>query len=86
MPLARIHAQSVLSAVQHEADRAWVRTKSAWTQASGEMRERWGTLTDNDMQEIDGRREILIGKLQTRYALSYQDAEREVGDCEAWRP
>jgi uncharacterized protein YjbJ (UPF0337 family) len=43
-------------------------------------------LTDNDMQEIDGRREVLIGKLQTRYAIGYQEAERQVGDFEARRP
>jgi uncharacterized protein YjbJ (UPF0337 family) len=38
------------------------------------------------MLEIDGRRETLIGKLQTRYGLSYRDAEREVGDFEARHP
>jgi uncharacterized protein YjbJ (UPF0337 family) len=86
VPLAGMHAQSIPATVQHEADRAGAKAKGAWTQARGEMRERWGALTDNDMQEIEGRREVLIGKLQTRYALSYQDAEREVGDFEARRP
>ena len=46
----------------------------------------WGKLTDNDIQELDGRREVLIGKLQTRYAISYKDAERQVGDFETRRP
>jgi uncharacterized protein YjbJ (UPF0337 family) len=49
------------------------------------MRERWRALTDDDVQEIGGRREVLIGKLQTRYG-SHQDAEREVDDFEAPRP
>ena len=85
-PLAGLEAQSIPATVQHEADRAWATTTGGWAEATAEMRERWGALTDNDMQEIDGRRQVLIGKLQTRYALSYQDAEREVGDFEARRP
>ena len=43
-------------------------------------------MTDDDIRELDGRREVLIGKLQTRYAISYEDAERQVGDFEARRP
>jgi uncharacterized protein YjbJ (UPF0337 family) len=85
-PLAVTHAQSTTTTVQHEADRAQAKTKGAWTQAQGEAKEKWGKLTDDDIQELDGRREVLIGKLQTRYAISYEDAEREVGDFEARRP
>ena len=62
------------------------KSKGIWTQAQGETKERWGKLTDDDIQELDGRREVLIGKLQTRYAISYEDAERQVGDFEARRP
>ena len=84
--LAGTQAQSISATVRHDADRAWARTQGAWTQARGEARERWGSLTDNDMQEIGGGREVLIGKLQTRYALSYQEAERQVDDFDARRP
>ena len=86
MPLAAIHAQSTATTNQRDAAAAWARTKGAWTQAQVEARERWGKLTDDDIQELDGRREILIGKLRTRYAISYEDAERQVGDFEARRP
>jgi len=41
-------------------------------------------LTDDDLREIDGSREALISKLQTRYAMTY--AERRVGHFEAKRP
>jgi uncharacterized protein YjbJ (UPF0337 family) len=85
-PLAVIHAQSTASTIQREADTAWAKYKGAWTQTKGAAREKWGKLTDDDLQEIDGRREVLIGKLQTRYAVSYEDAERQVGDFEARRP
>ena len=86
MPLAATHAQSTATTVQQEADRAWAKTKGIWTQAQGETSERWSKLTDDDIRELDGRREVLIGKLQTRYAISYEDAERQVGDFEARRP
>jgi uncharacterized protein YjbJ (UPF0337 family) len=86
MPLAVTHAQPFATTVQPQADRSWAKTKGVWTQAQGEASERWGKLTDDDLQEIDGRREVLIGKLQTRYAITYEDAERQVGDFEARRP
>ncbi len=56
--------------------------KGAWTQTKGEAKEQWGKLTDNDLQEVDGRREVLVGKLQTRYAISHEEAERQVGAFE----
>jgi len=84
-PLAVIHAQSTATTIQREADTAWAKIKGAWTQSKGEVQENWGKLTDNDIQEVDGRREVLIGKLQTRYAISYKEAERQVGDFEAKR-
>ena len=86
MPQAVTHAQSTATPVQREADRAWAKGKGIWTQAQGETKAKWGKLTDDDIQELDGRREVLIGKLQTRYAISYEDAERQVGDFEARRP
>jgi uncharacterized protein YjbJ (UPF0337 family) len=86
MPLAVTREQSTAPTVQHEADRARAKTNGAWTQAQGEAKEKWGKLTDDDIRELDGRREVLIGMLQTRYAISYEDAERQVGDFEARRP
>jgi len=86
MPLAVIHAQSTATPVQREADRAWAKSKGIWSQAQGETKATWDKLTDDDIQELDGRREVLIGKLQSRYAISYGDAERQVGDFEARRP
>jgi uncharacterized protein YjbJ (UPF0337 family) len=86
MPLTVTYGQPTATTVQREADRVRAKTNGAWTQAQGEAKERWGKLTDDDIQELDGRREVLIGKLQTRYAISYEDAERQVGDFEARRP
>jgi len=84
-PLAVIHAQSAAATVQNEAETAWAKFKGAWTQSKGEAKVQWGKLTDNDLEEVDGRREVLIGKLQTRYAISHEEAERQVGVFESRR-
>lgn len=85
-PLAVIHAQSTATTIQHEAETAWAKIKGAWTQSRGEAKAQWGKLTDNDLEEVDGRREVLIGKLQTRYAISHEEAERQVRAFETRKP
>lgn len=49
-----------------------------WRQIKGAIQERWGKLTDDDLDVIDGRRERLVGKLQERYGLAKAAAEREL--------
>jgi uncharacterized protein YjbJ (UPF0337 family) len=82
VPLTASQAQSTATTVQKDADVAWAKIKGAWTQTKGEVKEQWGKLTDNDIQEVDGRREVLVGKIQTRYAVSHEEAERQVGSFE----
>lgn len=85
-PLAAASAQSTVATVRHDAGVAVVKLQGVWTQTKGEAKEQWGKLTDNDLQEIDGRREVLVGKLQTRYGISREEAERQVGNFEAKHP
>ncbi len=49
-----------------------------WRQIRGEIKRRWGRLTDDDLIEIAGRREVLLGKLQELYGLARETAEREL--------
>ena len=79
-PLGLIHSQT--ATVKTEASVAWAKIQGAWTQSKGAVKEQWGKLTDNDVQEIDGRRDVLVGKLQTRYGISHAEAERQVGGFE----
>ena len=41
--------------------------KGKWTQFKGELKQKWGEFTDNDLQEIGGNYEKFIGKVQERY-------------------
>ncbi|MGD9426721.1 CsbD family protein [Pantoea sp. NSTU24] len=49
-----------------------------WKQFKGKMKEKWGKLTDDDMQVIEGKRDQLVGKIQERYGYAKDEAEREV--------
>ena len=82
-PLAFTHAQTTTTTTKNEAAEAWAKIKGAWTQSKGAVKEQWGKLTDDDVAEVNGRREILVGKLQTRYGISRQEAEAQVGGFEA---
>ena len=54
--------------------------KGKWKQLSGTMKEKWGELTDDDVQAADGHAEYLVGKLQERYGWTKEKAEEEVRD------
>ena len=49
-----------------------------WHQLKGMVRENFGKLTDDDLLEIGGKVEILVGKIQERYNLSLKEAEKLV--------
>jgi uncharacterized protein YjbJ (UPF0337 family) len=52
--------------------------KGQWTQLKGQLRKQWGKLSDDEVDQIQGNAEILIGKLQERYGYSREQAEREI--------
>lgn len=51
-----------------------------WKQATGKIKETWGDLTDDEVTEIDGRREKLSGKLQERYGWAEKEAEDRIDE------
>ena len=52
--------------------------KGKWHQLEGEVKSRWGKLTDDDLDRVAGDSEKLIGRVQERYGYAHHDAEREV--------
>jgi uncharacterized protein YjbJ (UPF0337 family) len=52
--------------------------KGKWTQLKGEVRRQWGRLTDDDVDQIQGNAEKMVGKLQERYGWAREEAEREL--------
>ena len=53
-----------------------------WKQVRGKVKEKWGKLTDDDLDVIDGQVDQLLGKLQERYGLQKDAAKREF---DGWR-
>lgn len=48
-----------------------------WKQFQGKVKERWGELTDDELDQIEGRRDQLVGLLQEKYGYSLERAEDE---------
>ena len=54
--------------------------KGKWAQMKGEVKSKWGELTDDDLTQIDGEREKLSGKLQEKYGWARDEAEKNLDD------
>jgi len=54
--------------------------KGKWMQVKGDIRTRWGKMTDDDVDQIQGDAEKFMGKLQERYGWGREQAERELTD------
>lgn len=52
--------------------------KGKWKQIRAQIKREWGKLTDDELDQIDGNRELLEGKLQERYGLAREEARRQV--------
>jgi uncharacterized protein YjbJ (UPF0337 family) len=54
--------------------------KGQWIQLKGKVREKWGKLTNDDLETIRGRSEQLVGRVQERYGVARAEAERQVNE------
>lgn len=61
-----------------EEDVNWDQMRGNWNQFKGEIREEWPELTPEDLDRIDGRRNRLVERIQERYGIASERAEREV--------
>lgn len=48
----------------------WDIVKGKWSQVTGSAKSKWGDLTDDDLQQVGGAREKLVGKVQEKYGLA----------------
>jgi uncharacterized protein YjbJ (UPF0337 family) len=65
---------------QEEMAMDWNRIEGNWKQFKGSAKEKWGKLTDDDLNVIEGRREQLEGKLQQRYGFAKDQIHKDVDD------
>jgi uncharacterized protein YjbJ (UPF0337 family) len=56
----------------------WDQLAGEWKQARGKIKSKWAKLTDDDVKSLSARKDVLIGKLQERYGIAKDEAERQV--------
>ena len=56
----------------------WDQIEGNWKTFRGKVQERWGKLTNDDLDVIDGKKDQLVGRIQKNYGLQKEAAEREV--------
>lgn len=63
----------------------WDQIKGRWNQTMGTVKKQWGKLTDDDLAVIDGQRERLVGKIQEKYGIAKEEADKQVKTWESMK-
>lgn len=61
----------------------WDQISGKWMEFKGQVKQRWGKLTDQDIVTINGKREILAGKIRERTGAAKEQVEKEIAAFEA---
>ncbi len=52
--------------------------KGKWKQLKGQAQKKWGKLTDDELDQIQGNKDMLIGKLQEKYGYTRDQAQQQI--------
>jgi uncharacterized protein YjbJ (UPF0337 family) len=66
--------------IQRRFEMNWDQIEGKWKQSMGKVKAKWGKLTDDDMTVINGKKEQLVGKIQERYGIAKDAAEKQVDE------
>jgi len=58
----------------------WEQVAGKWKQFSGEVKKQWGKLTDDELMQVNGNRDILAGKLQEKYGIAKEQANKQIDE------
>ncbi|AMD01901.1 CsbD family protein [Halomonas chromatireducens] len=58
----------------------WDQIEGQWKEMKGKARNSWGKLTDDELDQVGGKKDELVGKIQKKYGLEREEAERQVDD------
>ena len=58
--------------------------KGNWNIAKGKLKQKWGQLTDDDLDYIEGKEDELVGRIQKRTGQTREEVEKAVREsCES---
>ena len=58
----------------------WDQIEGNWKQMTGKAREKWGKLTDSDFETAAGKKDQLVGRIQERYGVAKDEADRQADE------
>jgi uncharacterized protein YjbJ (UPF0337 family) len=58
----------------------WDQIAGSWKELRGQVRTQWGKLTDDDLELVKGQRDVLAGRIQQRYGIAKEDANRQIDE------
>ena len=58
----------------------WDQIAGHWKPIKGKAKMKWGKLTDDEIDVVEGKRDQLVGKIQQRYGIDKDKAEKEVDE------
>lgn len=58
----------------------WDQIEGKWKQIKGSAKEQWGKLTDDDLDIVNGKRDQLAGRIQEKYGVARDVAEKQIDD------
>jgi len=58
----------------------WDQIEGKWSQMKGDVRQKWGKLTNDDVEFMAGSKDKLVGRIQERYGVAKEDAEMQVDE------
>ncbi len=56
----------------------WDQIAGSWKQVQGQVRKQRGKLTDDDLEQIKGQRDMLAGRIQQRYGITKEEANKQI--------
>jgi uncharacterized protein YjbJ (UPF0337 family) len=56
----------------------WDQVQGQFKQFTGQIKAKWGKLTDDDLKVVGGKKDILVGKIQERYGIGKEEAEKQL--------
>ncbi|APX91962.1 CsbD family protein [Franzmannia qiaohouensis] len=58
----------------------WDQVEGQWKEVKGKARSSWGEITDDELDQIGGKKDQLVGKIQKKYGLEREEAERQADE------